>query len=387
MQRTQTVSIRELVWPSTGEAPSDDLRLDAEAIVAILNDHREIIYGFNDLNTTVDRWLSSVTEPIEYDTRVWVAELDVDGEQRIVGYARADVAIQGDPELVYPDVVVAPDARRQGIGQALATTAIEALLEAGQRRFECWLLHASEAEEWIDPPTGFGRVPADDLAAKFATRFGLRLGQVERVSTVEFDGDAQQRLAELRDEAQAAAGDDYRVHAWAAPTPEQWVADVAHLKSRMHLDAPSGELEVVQEQYTEERVRENEARNEKNGIRIRYVAVEHVPSGQLVAHNVLIVDTANPGHRAEQSDTLVLKEHRGHRLGWLVKTEGLLRLLENHPETPGVITWNAEENRPMLSVNEKVGFRPLGFAGGWQGPIRPAETESDADSASGENPA
>jgi GNAT superfamily N-acetyltransferase len=67
-----------------------------------------------------------------------------------------------------------------------------------------------------------------------------------------------------------------------------------------------------------------------------------------------------------QEDTLVLREHRGHRLGMLLKVANLQYLEQVAPGHPGVLTWNAEENRAMLDVNEAVGFEPIGYEGAWR---------------------
>ncbi len=94
-------------------------------------------------------------------------------------------------------------------------------------------------------------------------------------------------------------------------------------------------------------------------------AVEHIPSGQLVAFNGLSVpeDRARP---VDQGVTLVLKEHRGHRLGMAVKIANIEQLQAFSPSSPFIMTGNAEENRPMLDVNEAVGFVPAGYVGAWK---------------------
>jgi hypothetical protein len=50
----------------------------------------------------------------------------------------------------------------------------------------------------------------------------------------------------------------------------------------------------------------------------------------------------------------------------LVKVANIQQLAEHSPESSLIITDNAEENRPMLDVNEAVGFRAIGYEGAWK---------------------
>ena len=65
-----------------------------------------------------------------------------------------------------------------------------------------------------------------------------------------------------------------------------------------------------------------------------------------------------------QDDTLVLKEHRGHRLGMLLKVANLEFLQRERPGHPAVTTFNAAENEHMLAVNDALGFVPVRVGGG-----------------------
>ncbi len=90
-----------------------------------------------------------------------------------------------------------------------------------------------------------------------------------------------------------------------------------------------------------------------------------MPTGRLVGFTELKAPH-DPTAAASQWDTIVLREHRGHRLGMLLKLANFDQLQRVSPGHPSIVTWNAEENRPMLDVNEAVGFTPIGYEGAWK---------------------
>lgn len=69
---------------------------------------------------------------------------------------------------------------------------------------------------------------------------------------------------------------------------------------------------------------------------------------------------------AFQQDTLVAAEHRGHGLGLRVKLANLDALAARNPALRRIHTQNAQENGPMLAINDALGYRSEGAAGVWQ---------------------
>jgi len=64
----------------------------------------------------------------------------------------------------------------------------------------------------------------------------------------------------------------------------------------------------------------------------------------------------------QRHDTSVVGEHRGHRLGLLLKIAMLDHLRETEPQLAVIDTWNAATNDRMIAVNEALGYRVLGQA-------------------------
>jgi GNAT superfamily N-acetyltransferase len=124
-------------------------------------------------------------------------------------------------------------------------------------------------------------------------------------------------------------------------------------------------MEMAPDPWDAQRVREHGVRQQATGRALLTAAAEHVPSGRLVAFTEIQVDPG-PAPFAVQEDTLVLRAHRGHRLGLLLKAANIRHLRDVCPDATVITTFNAEDNRPMLDVNEALGFVPIGLEGEWQ---------------------
>jgi len=248
--------------------------------------------------------------------------------------------------------------RRHGIGTALYEHVENLAIAEGKSKLLIYTVSRDNDGERLFSPTGFGSVPLDNPEVKFLLDNGFTLEQVERGSRLALPVDLDDRVAAL-------TPDGYRVHQWVGRVPEPWLADVAHLYTRMSTDAPSAGLEEPEDVWNADRLRADDDRL-ADSPRTQFTSVvEHVESGTLVGFTILSAP-AELHRPIAQEDTLVLSEHRGHALGMLLKVANLVFVQRERPGHPGVITFNAEENRHMLNVNEAVGFVPMGYEGGWK---------------------
>ncbi len=286
-----------------------------------------------------------------------------------LGYAQLDWSLVDDAETAELHVAVLPEQRGRGIGAALFE-ASEALCTAeGRTVLQSWSFSSPGAgARLVVPASGSGAIDADAPGARWLARRGFLLEQAERTSTLTLAADSAPwaaRLARLREEASAAAGADYEVVGWRGPTPPELRAAVAPLLAAMSTDVPSAGLVVAPETFDADRVRVRDERSLGQGRDWVTTAARHRPTGALVGFSELFWRAESP-QGIWQEATLVDREHRGHRLGMLVKAANLEALLAANPAARRVHTWNAGENSYMLAINDELGFVSTGFEGAWQ---------------------
>jgi GNAT superfamily N-acetyltransferase len=323
-------------------------------------------WGHDDLAYTPEQTLVALRDQ-RYTARTHLVVTPPDRPREVVGAAYLRAPQAGNTHLVDADLQVHPDHRRRGIGTALLTEVEERTRALGRRLLVLASDHgpepAADDPVAVAPPTGSGRIARTDPFARFAARHGLSLEQSERYSVLPLPVDPE-LLESLRAQAARVAGPDYRVITWQDRCPDEWVDQLAVLETRMSTDAPSAGIEVTESPWDAERVRAAEANAAASGRGSLGAAAVHVPSGTLAGFTEVEFPLDAP-EVVYQEDTLVLREHRGHRLGQLVKAVNLQRLADTRPQARRVHTWNAEENSYMLRINVALGFRPVGVCAIW----------------------
>lgn len=358
-----SVTIEELAIPADLDGSPDAAAFIAA--VELSNEVEALGYGTHDVDEVpeedIGRW-----QPSAFESKRILLARRADGT--LVGRATYETNTADDADTAWVRMQVLPEYRRAGIGTALAD-AVEAIAVAeGKAKAIVYTVSPDGPGERLASPTGFGSVPADNAEVRFLLGRGYSFEQVERGSRLSLPVPVEE-LEQRLEAARVATGPDYAVHTWIGRTPEKWLDDLAVLATRMSTDEPNGGLDTPEDVWTADRVLEADERNTRGGRSQLTAAAEHLPSGRIVGFSELSVSprTQLP---VNQWATIVLDAHRGHRLGMLLKIANLAHLQRERPGHPSIITFNAEENRYMLSVNEAVGFVPFGYEGAWKKPLK-----------------
>lgn len=349
------IVVEELPIP---REPSGPAWADFAATVEVRNTVEELGYGTPDVRVAPETLLGWFQDP---HSPHHLYAVRVDG--RIVARGLYEHLAEGDTRACWVDARVLPEYRGRGIGTAIMQH-VEARARAeGRTHAIVYIVSPEGPGARLEPPTGSGSLPAENPEVRFLLRRGYRLEQVVRGSRLALPLDPaelERRLAEAR----ARTGEGYTVREWTGTTPEGYRDDMAVLYTRMSTDAPQGALDEPEDIWTGDRVAEHEERTNTDGTLLLTAAAEDT-TGHLAGFTQLSVPVAASAP-VEQRDTLVLCEHRGHGLGMLLKLANLAQLERIRPGHPSITTWNADENRHMLSVNEALGFAPMGYEGAWR---------------------
>lgn len=333
---------------------------------ALLRDYAEVqrrdllaTLGDDDLADSAEVMRTSLTEQTYTDKRLLLA-LDTG---RVVGGLWLGLPLRDNTATAMGSFVVDPQADLHAVTRALWDHALPVVVAAGRRTLDLWSSHVGDDGEHLVPRTGVGRVPLDERA-RALSGLGFVLEQAERHSVAELPA-ALELAGEHLPGALAAAGPAYRTLGWVGPTPVEHQEAMADLMARMSTDVPSGALQIEPELWDAERVAVRDRQAAAMGrARVTTVAQE-VGTGALVAYTYVDVARDRP-EVGYQEDTLVHADHRGHRLGMLVKARNLPLVAEHAPGVRRLHTWNADENAHMLAINEALGFTPRSVEGAWQ---------------------
>lgn len=323
----------------------------------------------------LDKWgdldrCPTAMESLEYwrgnkyeDRRLFIARLG----QQTVGTCSVTLPLRESTSTAGILVDVSARFRRLGLGRRLLAHAEAVAADAGRTSLDAYCeLPAGTVENavrLIPAKSGAGGLPADDPAVAFAASAGYELEQVERASRLTLPVPANQLDALELEASSRATG--YTLVGWSDRCPDELVAEYAVLKNRMSTDVPIAGLDWEAEDWDPARVRQEEQSSSRGGVQSQVAAALHRPTGKLVAYTVLNWRPGIPASIAQQ-DTLVSSEHRGKRLGLLIKTANLRAAQHRWPAARSVLTWNAVENRHMLAINSLLGFKLAGYEGEWQ---------------------
>jgi RimJ/RimL family protein N-acetyltransferase len=243
----------------------------------------------------------------------------------------------------YSELMVAPQQRRAGSGTALLAHCTDRTRAAGRTRLRA-------------------AVPDGTAGTAFAKAMGAASGIEQVLRTMPVDASLPDRLAVLRADAHPhAAG--YDMLSWALPSPSVHLAQLAELHQVM-ADAPR-DAGIEPRAWDADRIRNTEQAIMAAGAKYYTVVARHRATGQFVAITQMAIDPQLPDWAVQQI-TAVRPEHRGHRLGLLVKIAMLDLLADREPAVRRILTGNAGENRHMIAINELLGYRITQTTRNWE---------------------
>jgi GNAT superfamily N-acetyltransferase len=265
----------------------------------------------------------------------------VDGVGRLVGAAQLVMWLIDNTHVCNISVHVSPAERRRGIGSALLAGA-ERLAAAHGRTTLTAEVHIPE--DGAEPGERFG------LARGYAVALVEEIKVVDLVATEPTWPDLERHAAERLA--------PYELVSWTGAAPEEHLEDLSRLFGAFLDEAPTGDLDLRTQSYNPERIRQSERLLAESG-RTNLVVTALAPDNTVAGYSNVTVSDSNP-RLGYIGITLVMPDHRGHRLGLAMKVRLHQLVRDQQPECTRIVTGNADVNAWMNAVNEQLGYRVIG---------------------------
>ncbi|MPZ27478.1 MAG: GNAT family N-acetyltransferase [Micromonosporaceae bacterium] len=328
----------ELTWLDPEQPDPGDLA----GAVAVLEAARPVDAPHRLQGTTVSEFLARLRHG--WDGEPSEAAVTRNPAGRVVGVLTVYLPGWDNTHLASLQVVVDPVERRQGWGRQLFEAGVARARAAGRR-----LVCAACVDQSAGTPflKAMGLDPVLTEVFRRQHLLGLDWPRLER---------------ELAAAQQAATG--YELLRLPGPVPDELLPAVASMTEAIN-DAPTDDLDFEDEVFSPERIRAYEEAQRAYGRRLYRLVARERATGELAGHTVVGVETEHPW-LAWQHDTSVVRAHRGHRLGLLLKVGMLGWLREVEPQLRVIDTGNAASNAHMIRVNEILGYEVVARTVEWQ---------------------
>ncbi|WP_328462626.1 GNAT family N-acetyltransferase [Actinoplanes sp. NBC_00393] len=259
----------------------------------------------------------------------WIAEDDrlPEGEGQI--FAHVNILLLGDIGVL--EIVVRPELRRRGLGrQLVGVAARRAYLE------------------------GFSSIGVEAIGGTSAIPFYEALGfereYVETRSVLNLDAVDWLALGSMAN----GISSGYRIE-YHPGGPPDWLLE-AYAQAKAEAQHDDDDLDLAPRSSDPQRLRDSLNTLHKRGLKPYIVLAMHEATGSVAGLTEVVVPAQHP-ERADQYDTIVVREHRGYGIDRAIKARMLFELRAAEPGLRQVQTWNAQHNESMLKVNAELGYQ------------------------------
>ena len=274
-----------------------------------------------------------------------------DGGGGLAGYgvAARNLKDTENAHIRWSEIAVKPHHRRVGLGRALFARVLGSFEGQGDN-----ITVISETKD---------RMPSGEA---FAHAIGAKPGLPMKLKQVDLRTVDRTKVAGWA----RATPKGYRLERIDGTVPAQFVQAFIEASEGIN-DMPRGEIAFNDWKLTEAQIRQRESFFKQAGMTWWLLLAIDDRSGEGVGFTEVEFNPQDP-HAIQQEGTAVVAAHRGHGIGLWLKALMLERILDERPDSRFIRTGNANVNKQMLAINEKLGFADAWQTTLWQVPIADA---------------